>query len=156
MASPILAGAIASLWSAYPDKTAAEILDALFQAADQASKPDNERGYGQPDMARAWWSLGGFIAGENSVNDAGNGLFAFNRDQGRLQLLFFQPLVADNLQIHLSDILGERYPPATVQYKIRNVSTIPLDGLYRIPPGTYFVVIQTENKTYRLKCHLAR
>jgi hypothetical protein len=60
LASPLLAGSIAALWSAYPEKTATEITNAVFEAADQNLQPDNERGYGLPDMTRAWLQLGKF------------------------------------------------------------------------------------------------
>lgn len=58
MASPLLVGALASLWSAFPEKTAASILDAVFRSADQYRNPDNMRGYGMPNFLQAWLSLG--------------------------------------------------------------------------------------------------
>jgi Subtilase family len=60
IASPILAGSLAALWSACPDCTADDILDLVFAHADQRFQPDNSRGYGLPDFAAAWLSLYGF------------------------------------------------------------------------------------------------
>lgn len=54
LASPLVAGLMACLRQAVPDATNQEILDALRATADQAAKPDNERGYGQPDFAAAY------------------------------------------------------------------------------------------------------
>lgn len=53
-AAPILAGMIASLWEAFPDRTNLEVLDAVRRSASQAGKPDNELGYGLPDFAKAF------------------------------------------------------------------------------------------------------
>ena len=57
-AAPLVAGAVASLWQAFPDKTNAEIIEAIQQSASQAFSPDNELGYGIPDFGRAWELLG--------------------------------------------------------------------------------------------------
>ena len=54
LASPLVAGHLACLRQAVPDATNQELLDAVRASADQADKPDNERGYGRPDFARAY------------------------------------------------------------------------------------------------------
>lgn len=51
--SPLIAGAIASLWQAVPNRTNAEIIDAIKRSADRATQPDNEIGYGIPDFGAA-------------------------------------------------------------------------------------------------------
>lgn len=56
-AAPILAGMVASLWQAFPDKSNQEVIDAVRQSASQADKPDNELGYGLPDFAKAYQIL---------------------------------------------------------------------------------------------------
>lgn len=57
LASPLVAGLMACLRQAVPDATNQELLDAVRATADQAKKPDNERGYGQPDFAAAYRML---------------------------------------------------------------------------------------------------
>ncbi len=57
IASPILAGSIAALWGAFPERSAAEILDALYAASSQSTNPDVKLGYGAPDMFGAWQVL---------------------------------------------------------------------------------------------------
>jgi len=54
LASPLVAGLMACLRQAVPDATNQELLDAVRQTADQADKPDNERGYGRPNFAAAY------------------------------------------------------------------------------------------------------
>ncbi|MEN9489273.1 MAG: hypothetical protein RL494_1538 [Bacteroidota bacterium] len=52
-ASPILAGAITSFWSAFPNKTNAEIVQFVKASADRYSNPNNSYGYGIPDFQLA-------------------------------------------------------------------------------------------------------
>lgn len=51
--SPILAGAIASFWSAFPNKTNAEIVQFVKASADRFSSPNNQYGFGIPDFQAA-------------------------------------------------------------------------------------------------------
>lgn len=52
-ASPILAGAVTSFWSAVPNLTAAQVIQFVKESADQYSSPDNLKGYGIPDFQLA-------------------------------------------------------------------------------------------------------
>jgi serine protease AprX len=51
--SPIMAGAVASLWSAFPNKTNAEIIQLVKSSSDKFSNPNNQYGYGIPDFSKA-------------------------------------------------------------------------------------------------------
>ncbi|KIX22532.1 peptidase S8 [Flavobacterium sp. 316] len=52
-ASPILAGMIASFWSAVPNLTASQVIKYVKESADQFSTPDQYKGYGVPDFQLA-------------------------------------------------------------------------------------------------------
>ncbi len=52
-ATPILAGAVACLWQANPTKNNMEILAALKATASQSNTPDNNYGWGIPNMCEA-------------------------------------------------------------------------------------------------------
>ncbi len=49
--SPIMAGMVACLWQAFPDKTNKEIRDLIVQSADRFAAPTNEYGYGIPNFS---------------------------------------------------------------------------------------------------------
>lgn len=51
--SPILAGAVASFWSAFPNKTNAEIVQLVKQSSDRYPNPDNSYGFGIPNFQTA-------------------------------------------------------------------------------------------------------
>ena len=60
-ASPLIAGAVACLWQALPDKTACELIELVRQSGDRYQWPDNIYGYGIPDFAK-------ILEKEKSVN----------------------------------------------------------------------------------------
>ncbi len=134
LASPMLAGALAALWSAYPEKNAAEILDAVFQSADQFEKPDNERGWGLPDMTNAWLALGGFTAGQST--------FAFDREAGELTLLFAHDFFKNGDSVEIKDVFGQKVNAMTVSIFQHAITTVKINGLMRLPAGTYSVRIE--------------
>ncbi|MDV7188205.1 S8 family serine peptidase [Lutibacter sp. TH_r2] len=49
-ASPIMAGAVACLWQAFPTKTNAEIVQLIKESAHLYNNPNNHEGYGIPDF----------------------------------------------------------------------------------------------------------
>lgn len=53
-ATPIIAGAAASLWSALPELSAKEIRERIIRYSDRYQNPDNEYGYGIPDFFSAY------------------------------------------------------------------------------------------------------
>ncbi|MCB9169215.1 MAG: S8 family serine peptidase [Flavobacteriales bacterium] len=56
---PILAGGLACLWQLHPDRSAEEIRQAVIQSASHHAHPDDDLGYGIPDLWRAHLLLGG-------------------------------------------------------------------------------------------------
>ena len=51
--SPVMAGMVACLWQARKDKSPDVIRDIIRQSANRVDNPDNEYGYGIPDMMLA-------------------------------------------------------------------------------------------------------
>ncbi|MBU0940382.1 MAG: S8 family serine peptidase [Bacteroidetes bacterium] len=51
--SPILAGMIACLWQAFPDKTNSQIRDLVLKSSDRFTSPSAQYGYGIPNFATA-------------------------------------------------------------------------------------------------------
>ncbi len=61
--SPILAGSVASLWQAYPDISAKEMIRWVRQSGDRRMNPDATYGFGIPDVARTYWNITSVPAG---------------------------------------------------------------------------------------------
>jgi serine protease AprX len=154
LASPMLAGALASLWSSFPEKTAAEILEATYNAADQNFLPDNERGYGLPDMSLAWLRLSGYF-NPLRLNRAGeDALFAFHRTQGRLSLLFFGEAPETIRSVRLKAFDGHRIEVPLFSYQGFSLRVLTLEGLSEVPSGAYQLEVFEKDKVmkYNVLC----
>lgn len=62
--SPIMAGAVACLWEVLPQKTNMEMLNLVLVSSDRFLSPDNQYGYGIPDLWAAYTSI---VSKENLV-----------------------------------------------------------------------------------------
>jgi hypothetical protein len=56
-ASPVMCGAVACLWQAFPDKTSYELMDLIRQSAHLYNNPDDHYGYGIPDFSAIYTQL---------------------------------------------------------------------------------------------------
>jgi len=54
LSSPIMAGMVACLWQAFPEKNAFEIMEAVRLSGDQVHAPDSSLGYGITDLLKAY------------------------------------------------------------------------------------------------------
>jgi hypothetical protein len=143
LASPMLTGGLAALWSDFPEKPASEILDAVYLAADQNTEPDNERGYGLPNLAEAWMRLNGFWVGQQPNDAHLDAFFASNHMGGTMQLLVFNELPDPVHAIELVDVCGRTYPVDNFKISNQKFSRIWINGLQKLPPGAYRVRVTT-------------
>ena len=56
-ASPILAGSVASLWQAYPELSARELIHWVRQSGDRHRNPDSTYGFGLPNFSYAYHAI---------------------------------------------------------------------------------------------------
>ena len=56
-ASPILCGAVACLWQAFPNKTSYEIMDLIRKSGNHYTNPDDHYGYGIPNFGTIYTTL---------------------------------------------------------------------------------------------------
>ena len=70
-ASPILAGSVASLWQAYPELSARELIHWVRQSGDRHKNPDSTYGFGLPNFSYAYHAItsipASFPAGELEI-----------------------------------------------------------------------------------------
>lgn len=139
LASPMLAGALAALWSAFPDKTGREILHATLASADQFYNPDNARGWGLPDMTLAWLTLGEFSDGPTT--------FTYDRKTGELTLLIPHNHFKYGDVVDMRDVFGKKVNLKTVGIFQGDISTVRIKGLENTPAGTYHIRITGDERS---------
>lgn len=101
--SPIMAGGIACLWQALPNKTNAEIMQLVRESASQYNAPDYYLGYGIPDLQLA---LNNAIIADGNSNESKNITLFPNPTK---ELIYFRlPSDIGDVQVSIFDILGKR------------------------------------------------
>ncbi|MFN4080333.1 MAG: S8 family serine peptidase [Saprospiraceae bacterium] len=148
LASPMLAGAVASLWGAYPDRPAREIIAAVYRSADRFARPNNLYGYGTPNMTQAWLELGAYASGQTLNNARSGGLFAHRPDANELSLLLLPdagriPIDGSEFEIALYDLLGRRHEARIVKFGGGELLNLSLRLPEALPPGAYRLALQT-------------
>ena len=97
--SPILCGAVACLWQAFPEASAAQILAAVVSSSHLSAQPNDSMGHGIPDMRIAFAALD--VNGSATWQSSENALLLFPNPatSGVLRWLSKTPLVPDQWRL---------------------------------------------------------
>ncbi|MCS6933691.1 MAG: S8 family serine peptidase [Chitinophagales bacterium] len=146
---PAIAGSIAALWSAFPDKTSGQILDAVYRSCDRYHFPDNEYGYGIPDFYAAYLML---------LNDTLRHLYNHSDD-----IIIFPNPFTDNLRAAITgtgsrwhgyevfDLYGRKLLSDRVYIRHNTFEILSLEALDGLPPGEYLMRWEhTPGRIFRL------
>jgi subtilisin family serine protease len=98
--SPIMAGMVACLWQAFPNKTNVEIKELMVKASDKFAAPSPQYGFGIPDFSLALSNALGFVNFHESVF----GLYP-NPTNDMVNILL--PIESDFATIRIFDISGK-------------------------------------------------
>lgn len=135
--SPILAGMVATLWSALPNKTAAEIIQLVKESSDQYTNPTIYKGYGIPDFQLA---LNTALGIESFVTNST--LFYPNPVKDKL---FFNIAVAQKGVLVVYNNLGQKVLDVEVNNDQQAISTETISS------GVYHYVFSTNNSNLQGK-----
>jgi hypothetical protein len=138
--SPIMAGGIASLWQALPNKTNAEIMQLVRESASQYNTPDFYLGFGIPNLQLA---LNNALSLE--VSDNYNTELKIFPNPTSDTLYFNLPSNETECSVQIFDILGKR-----VLYSRLNVGISELDMSF-ISKGVYIAKVQLKNRSKSFK-----
>ena len=134
-AGPILAGAAACFWQAFPNKTNQQIADAIRQSADRYSNPDNHYGYGIPDFMVAYQLL-------NSEFYESKGFNIFPNPLTQEKNLFvYLPKDSLSFQLTLTDLTGK----VVENFKVQDNFTMDLKQL---KSGVYILKLDDSTTTF--------
>jgi hypothetical protein len=139
--SPIMAGAVASLWSAVPTLKNDVVMQAIRESADRFNNPTDEYGYGIPNFGEA---LDALLLSVNDQQLQENN-FALYPNPVTTQINIAFPKNSENAEFMLFNILGEKI----LQSKITALkNSIDVSGL---SSGMYIASITSNNKTTSYK-----
>ncbi|MFY0604143.1 MAG: S8 family serine peptidase [Flavobacteriaceae bacterium] len=136
--SPIMAGSVACLWQAFPNKTSEEIIQTIKNSADRATVPDNNFGYGIPDFQLAYTVL-------SEQNDIGLKDVNIYPNPVSNQLSFTFTNNQSEYQIDVYNVIGKK----VISYIDLTSNSIDVSSLSR---GIYILkmIHQSEYKTFKL------
>nr|WP_319511901.1 S8 family serine peptidase [uncultured Draconibacterium sp.] len=148
--SPVLAGMAASLWQAYPEKTAIEIKAAIEASGHLFNSPDSLQGYGVPNIRTA-----------SSLLDP---LAVKVVEQNKLWTVYPNP-VRDRLLVQSK----HNFQDEEIELKlytldgnlVKNLSipatpTVTVNGLETLQSGIYLLVVRTKNSSETFKINKIR
>ena len=129
---PILAGTATCFWQAFPDKTNAEIVQAIKESANRYTNPDYHYGYGIPNFETAFNSLKTNDFVENSFV-----LYPNPVENNEVISIRLNDLTSNAL-LKITDVSGkiivqEAIPTSDFQYRITHFT-----------PGIYLLSIQSD------------
>lgn len=132
--SPIIAGAIACLMQALPNKTNAEIMQLVRESSSQFNSPDFQLGYGIPDFQLA---LNNALPVDDKIK-----LYP-NPTKG---LVYFGiPENVDELEVTLYNVLGKQIEIFSIS---KNNNTIDMSSLSK---GIYLLLIESSKSSKTIK-----
>lgn len=138
---PIFAGCAASLWSAFPNKTAREIKNAILISADRYITPDSAYGYGVPNFYNAYLFL------KTNYNNgilrvADNPVVFPNPFTNELNISFFNSgnEVTQHL-VELFNVLGQKVFTTQLAIRPNTFEIVKVDNAAMLQKGEYILRI---------------
>jgi len=142
---PVLAGAAACLWQAFPNKTNMEIQGAIKQSASQYNSPDSLLGYGIPNFSNAL-----FLITKTKFNAVGDtkidNIFPipFTNELS----IIYHSLDTEKISLTLCDVYGNTVVSEQFMATTNSQNIFTCTGLETIAKGIYIVTIVGKNKRF--------
>jgi subtilisin family serine protease len=138
--SPMIAGAAAALWQAFPTLTSKELMRRIIESGDRYEAPDASYGYGIPSFRAAYWAI--TSTGDHTLP----GLLKAWPNPFTDRLFIEAPGDPDGVfNMQLCDIQGRTVFAA----EITTPGSIDLPG--HIRPGIYILQLSNGSQAFRTR-----
>ena len=142
--SPILAGAAACLWQAFPDASNMEIYKAIEQSAHQYENPDYFVGYGIPNFTKAFGIL---KKARNADAEKDSLLNAFPNPASESLAVAFYSGKAQTIVMSLTKLSGKLVQEQEIDVLPYHTNTLQFEFSRRVSAGSYILAIKNESGT---------
>ncbi len=142
-ACPVMAGAVACLWQANPGKTNWQVLDAIRNASTQYATPDNNYGWGIPNMCLANTYLSTL---PNSIKEIKKDAVKLFPNPAKNQISFTISTVPEF--VTLTDVLGNGID---FSFSQKDITAYTLQFNNAMSPGLYFITVKTGGNSFQSK-----
>lgn len=147
--SPLTCGAIASLWSSYPDKNNMTIFDAVRKSGHQFSTPDDELGYGIPNMGVAELILINTnfqdYYKKQDINVYPNPV------EGNILYIDYYSNNTENISIEITNTRGKIIYAVQKPVYEKSLQTIMIEFGQKLSAGVYMLNIISSNQRFTSK-----
>ncbi|MFO7671171.1 MAG: S8 family serine peptidase [Bacteroidales bacterium] len=137
--APVMTGSVASLWQAFPEIPAREMIQMIRNTGDRFYNPDATYGYGIPSFARAYR----IISSSRLKYSSGGGMHLWPNPAGNLIHINLKGTAEGEYLLSLYDING----------KCVAKEPVTLPGEVRLPeglsPGLYIIEVVTYDTVYQ-------
>jgi serine protease AprX len=142
LASPLIASLAAGLRQAFPELNVAQIYESIIRSSDQASKPDNLKGYGLPHFTAAKNYI------ERTKTEEIVSLYP-NPVSGNSLYIKLKSVEATSVQIRIYDSQGKRVEE--INYPISWMNNPFEYDISKLYVGLYFIQLQMGSITTTIK-----
>jgi hypothetical protein len=136
--SPILAGAMTCFWQAHPNFNSFKVIDTLRKTATFSLTPNNQRGWGTPNMCAVPITVG---LGAQKDMTYSNVVVAPNPFNSVISISLLNAEFGKKNMVEVYNAIGSTVNPIVLQ--LTN-SALQLD-FTNLPTGIYFVKVNTSN-----------
>ena len=143
--SPVVAGLVACLWQANPEKSAQQIINVIEQSASQYENPDFDLGYGIPNFSLADKLLKG-IKPEDMIRDSIVNVFPNPFNQG-LSIEFYSGS-DQSIEVILATVNGKMVEKKSFQVKAFANNRLSFQQLEKLNDAAYVVKINTGSRSF--------
>jgi hypothetical protein len=145
--SPVMAGMVASLKQAHPDKTGEEIKDAIRLSGSISSQPDSSLGYGIPNFFFAYLTM---LKASIVVDHKGELYYTPKPIEDELHL-FIEQRQSAVLKVSIYNKLMVQQFTQTTETEGREIKEIRIPDLADYPSGLYLIKIEINAYPYWLE-----
>lgn len=142
-AAPILAGAALSLWSAYSDRSSAEIIEMLVQSGDRYSNSDTIYGHGIPNVYTAL--LRGSNADTFVYHGSSNEAIVYPNPVEDQAKIYFGIVPAGTYFLSISDAFGNLIYRVEVEQRDGNYLEFDIPYTQKLARGGYVATLHNQN-----------
>ena len=147
--APIVAGLVAGLIQANPEKTNTEIFQDILKSGDKANDPDTLFGYGVPDFVKAM--DGKILSVDDVINDKIK-VYPNPFSENKLNIRINNALAANGLKVEMFDANGKLIARKTYNsFEMDDVLEFEFQG---VTPGIYFLKLSA--RTFEKQVKLLR
>lgn len=131
--SPLIAGACASFWSAFPDLTNYELMQIIQSTASQSENPDFQLGYGIPSFSRAYLQLKEITIEDEQI------IHIIPNPADDVATILINGIETAPAEINLYDMSGKLIYSTSINLSVGKYSAVPLTGLSQLANGLYAI-----------------